>query len=227
MKTINKVLMVLASSCLFAPLAANAALISADFTGNDGNDCAGFFGGNGEEEEKGFDACQIFFDKDGQRIEISPVIAKYDAEDPNDHDVNNTDFQDTSLSDFDFGDLGNSTSGHWKTSETFDPAKDPGVRYWAAKGGNAFRLFWEIDETEDTSGACNSNPFNLECLNLAQVVTGGDWNTFSLDGKNPAISHLTLYNSEPPRMVPEPASLLLFGIGMFALGVIRRKAGHS
>lgn len=221
MNTINRFLMVFAGSCLLAPLVANAGIISADF---EGNDCSGFFG-------TGFDACQIFGYDENERIEISPVIAKFG----DDSEVNDTKFPTASLNDFDvtgFGenvsdDSDNESLGHWNISGSFDPTFDPGVRYWAAKGGNNFRLFWQIDDNDENASACDTDPFNLTCLNLAQVVTGGNWDTSGLGGKDPAISHLTLYNSEPPRMVPEPASLLLFGIGMFALGFIRRQNVHS
>lgn len=222
MKMISKSLLIAASVVLFAPMTASAALIKADFTerGLNGNDCSGYFG-------QGFGSCQIFGYEGENKIEISPVIAKYDFNDDGsvkEFEANDKLYSSISQSDFTIiGSDGN--TGSWSTSDTYDPAVDPGVRYWAAKGGPAgFRLHWEVDNSAvESGGACYGEKFTYACLNLAQVVTGGQWST--IGGSD--LSHLTLYNEKPPKIVPEPASLLLLSAGLLAVGFGRRRRKHS
>lgn len=203
MKTITKGIIILLGSALALP--ASAGLITRAFTGE--NDCSGYFG-------QGFDSCQIFVNDNDQRIEISPVIAKYDISDSGaaESPEINSDFDSFDGSEISFTP---GSSGTW----TYTPgADDPGIRYWVAKAGNGFNLFWYVDDAEEAVN-CSGDAYNLACLNLAQSVTSGDWAT--PEGKD--LSHLTFYDSKPPAYVPEPGSLTLLGLGLFGLGVVRRK----
>lgn len=186
---------------LFA-LPASAGLIYHQFPGND---CSGYFG-------KG-EACQIFIDQDGERIEISPLIAKYE---PNGTvDERNSDFGSFTGDEIQFS--GNAV-GNWSYTPEGD---DPGIRYWSVKAGSGFNLFWYVDDAN--SETCTGNTYTLACLNLAEVVTEGSW--FTPGEKD--LSHIAFYNSEPPTYVPEPGSIALLGLGLLGLGLSRRRAGKA
>jgi len=217
MKMISKGLLIAASVALFAPMTASAALIYADF---EGNDCSGYFG-------QGFGACQIFGYEGENKVQISPVIAKYDFYEDGSLEsfaANQALYPSVSQSDFTIsGSDGN--TGSWSTSGSYDAAVDPGVRYWAAKGGPVFRLHWMVEDSAiESGGACYGSTFTFACLDLAQVVTGGGWSTV---GGDFGLSHLTLYNEKPPKIVPEPASLLLLSAGLLAVGFGRRRRKHA
>lgn len=174
------------------------------------NDCAGYFGDS-------FDACQIFIMDDGQRVELSPVIAKYDYNDDGSVsgvETNDAVFLTVSGSEFNIDVPG----GSW----TYSPdADDPGVRYWSAKAGNGFNLFWEVEAVEvEMGGACYDGIYTLSCLSAALIVDSGEFVT--PDGRS--LSHLVFYDSENPHIVPLPAAVWLMGAGLLGLaGVARRK----
>ncbi|XKG99903.1 PEP-CTERM sorting domain-containing protein [Marinobacter nauticus] len=191
---------------LFA-MPASAGLIYHYFDGSgdvDGNDCSGYFGGTEGT------TCTVFVnDETGTAIQISPLIAKYK---PNgDVEELNSDF--TSFDGSEITIDGDAT-GNWSYTMGED---DPGVRYWAAKAGNGFNLFWYIDDADTET--CSGNTYTLACLNLAEVVTEGTW--FTPDEKG--LSHISFYDSEAPTYVPEPGSIALLGLGMLGLGLARRR----
>ena len=173
-----------------------------------GNDCSGYFG-------TGFDSCAVFVYSGDEKIELSPVIAKFN-EGFSLSDVNSTLFPSVDGTEFNFNSLssGNKT-GTWDYTAGVD---DPGVRYWSAKAGPKFLLFWEVaDAAVQTGGACDvPDVYTLNCLNIALAVDTGDWTT----PNNKSLSHITFYDTA---VVPLPAAAWLFGSGLGLLGWMRRK----
>ena len=205
----------LSAAALLAAVAAaplQAATVSRDFAGND---CSGFFG-------QGFDACTIFINEAGERIEISPVIAKYEVDDlgaVTTIELNESLYPSIDGSEFTISYDTDTSSGSWTYDGT---APDPFVRYWATKAGNAFTMFWTVaDSAVATGGVCDvADVYTLDCLNQALTVNSGDWSTPG--GR--ALSHITFYDSEDPVVVPVPAAAWLFGSGLLGLvGIARRR----
>jgi hypothetical protein len=57
---------------------------------------------------------------------------------------------------------------------------------------------------------------------LQDLVSSGTWEFVNVFGTGGGLSHITLYGGEGTT-VPEPATLLLFGLGLLSLGFARRK----
>ena len=183
-----------------------AVLIERDFRGND---CSGYFG-------TGFDSCTIFVNFNGERIELSPVIAKYSGNLAL-SETNDTVYPSIDGSEFSFSNMssGNKT-GTWDYSPGVG---DPGTRYFATKAGPNFKLFWYVDDAAVLpGGACAvADVYILGCLDMAMVMNTGDWTT--PDNKN--LSHITFYDTA---IIPVPAAVWLFASGLLGLvGVSRRK----
>ena len=175
-----------------------------------GSDCSGYFG-------TGFGSCQIFVNEDNQRIEISPVIAKYDYEGESvTTEINSALYPSITGSEI-------SVNLEAQTWEYTPGTDDPGIRYWAAKGGNYFNLFWYVDDADQAS--CAGNAYNLACLESALVVTEGSWTTpvNPDNGNHYGLSHLTFYNTEQPTQVPEPGTAALLMMGAVGLFMARRR----
>lgn len=185
-----------------------SATVSATFTDND---CAGYFG-------TGFEACTIFIDVDGQHVELSPVIAKYDVNDDGSFttEVNSSLFGSVDGSEFSIS-MSNDWSGSWSYDRGQD---DPGVRFWVAKAASGFTLFWDVDQTVIDSGICSAaNYYTLDCLAEANVVTAGSYTTVDHKG----LSHITFYDSVDPHVVPVPAAVWLMGSGLIGLVAVARR----
>jgi hypothetical protein len=191
---------------------AQSALISVDFV-DVVNDCPTYFG------DGDFSSCNI----EG----LSPVIAKFEYENGgftiSPEDIN-TLYPSIDGSEFTLmPDLNSdeANTGSWLYSP--DDPTDPGVRFWVAKSSTDFRLFWEVSTT-DASGVCTTNPYTIDCLDAALVVTSGTWSTVDEKG----LSHITFYDTGASvSPVPLPATAWLFCsalLGMF--GVARRRAGQ-
>jgi len=200
--------------------AANAVTVSRDFSGND---CSGFFGSP-------FPACTIFVNDNGVDIELSPVIAKYDWDDDgsgSNHvitqiEVNDTVFPSVDGSEYSFSNV--TTGDEAKTGDwDYTPAgADPGTRYWAVKAGNQFRLYWDVDAgAVAAGGACDvADLYVLGCLDAANLVSSGDWDTAGGLTAGKGLSHITFYDTA----IPVPAAVWLFGSALGLLGWMRRKA---
>jgi hypothetical protein len=185
----------------------NAATVSTEIRGND---CAGVFNGS----SPGFKNCVIAIDG----VELSPVIAKYEVDDFG--AVTNTEINDISYPSIDGFEFtisydADTSSGSWTYAGT---APDPNVKFWVAKAGPAFNLFWNVDDSETMAGgACETTTFNLACMQAAQNAFSGSWDTPGGRG----LSHITFYDSG---IVPIPAAVWLFGTGLLGLvGVARRR----
>ena len=184
----------------------DAALISHLISGND---CSGVFG-------SGFANCAIT--ANGQTL--SPIIAKF--ENGGGLEINTGLFP--SVDGSEFNAPYTAASGTW----TYSPgAGDPAIRYWAAKGGPNFNLFWQVaDSAVATGGACATTVFTFACLSEAEVVTSGFYSTPTNpnNGKPFGLSHLSFYDTQPPPVdVPEPLTLGLVGSSLVALGAIHRR----
>lgn len=190
-----------------------------------GNDCAGYFGGTGDG---GFDACTVFVNHNGDVIELSPVIAKYDGGSGglSLDETNGTDFPSISGGEFSFSNLTSddddyNITGEWDYTRDIEGG-DPGVRYWVAKAGSGFELFFNVESTLAASGGvcdeATADIYTYACLNEAEIVTSGDWTT--PDNKN--LSHITFYDTAE---VPLPAAAWLFGSALLGLvGLSRKKS---
>jgi hypothetical protein len=90
------------------------------------------------------------------------------------------------------------TTGSW----TYNPgAGDPGVVYYIVSAGNQWDAY----------------------LNEAPLLSGA-WSTpTGPGGQQAALSHISFFDTEIPREVAEPASLLLVGLGLVAAGLARRR----
>ena len=75
---------------------------------------------------------------------------------------------------------------------------DPAVRFWSAKAGPDFKLFYYT-------------PGEFDDRSMAIAVTEGTWST--PDGKE--LSHIVFYDSgDFPPVVDEPATLVLMGLAL-------------
>jgi len=209
------------SSLLFSGFA-NAELTQiSTFIDNDNNDCSGYFG-------SGFDNCKITYVPTDSTV-FASIMAKYDAENSSDNE-----FADGSSEDeWTFNDTSSNSPGEDSTG-TWDYAGSyPGISFWVAKGSNSFVLNWMVDTADLDNTSCidgrDGNNFSVECLSLAQTVTSGSWLTPYDNDKAELfnLSHITFYGNECESncvtQVPEPTTLVLFGLAIMGLSLQRKR----
>jgi hypothetical protein len=74
------------------------------------------------------------------------------------------------------------------------------------------------------SGTGQYNP-DWAVFSLASGTTGGSWSIWTLFDNADGLSHVNIYGRGTPTTtrVPEPATLAMFGAGLFGLALVRRR----
>ena len=196
---------------------AQADIVSFEITS--ANDCSGYYG-------SGFDNCVITAEDSDEGI--SSIISKFDTEREYEGAGGETVTEDcapnqtncwsvNSFYDFVPADLvltydGNGGTGSWTYSG------DIGIRFWVAKASNEFMVYYDTDD----SGCAGALASTYACMVGANVVTSGTWTTPLNDREIPrGLSHISFYDTEV--RVPEPGTLMLFGLGLLCMGLARRR----
>lgn len=213
-----------------ASVTATSTLMTHYFSGK--NDCNNdFFQDPGN---KSFSACKVAIGDYGvDKVYLADVIAKFDMngngspdyteskEYANEIDASNWLFNDGTR-------VGASDKiGDWSYSGSIDA---PGIKFWTAKAGNGFSLFWWVEDTENSRQACDPETYTLDCLTLAQTVGSGSWIT----PKNKGLSHLTFFGnievkcttdcgSDAVVTVSEPQTLVLFSLATIGIFLRNRR----
>lgn len=225
LKTLLPMAALCAGIAIGAPSTAEAALIKLSF---DGNDCTGALGTDPK--------CS--FNK-------SPQILKYDTEEkklsvgPEFPTIDGSEFEFSTDGTIWVGLSGLSDSGwgtgYWRYTPGEGDPEAP-VRYWSAKAGRYFNVFFQVpSDAVDAGGACETDDdkYTAACQDLALNVLTGNW----ISPTGNSLSHILFLDTGGPPAngngngggpgngngVPEPATLGLIGLGMLALGALRRR----
>jgi len=237
----------LISLSFFISHAANAELTQVSVLIEEGKtDCSGknAYFDDPNTEDNSFSDCKIFVENDNGTLSyLSDVIIKLDVDNDKNFFVdtdgisrNYTDkIEQADFTTIEFDDENQNTSGKWiynKGNYTY-----PDIRFWTAKAGSDFLLFWQV-ELDDVSGNClnSTDGFNLSynCMSLAQSVTEGTWST----PNTKSLSHITFFGGlclesdanddincgTTTTQVPEPTSIALFGLALLGITARRKKS---
>jgi len=229
----------LISLSLFVTHAANAELTQVSVLIDASNECGknGYFTNN---TKNGFSDCKITVqDDDGVNQYLNDIIVKYDGDLSWDetsenykNKLANDDFKFTGTTDTDNG-TNTNVEGTWVYNNK--QYKYPDIRFWTAKSGDDFLLFWQVDSNEVpsncTDGTSDDN-LSFACMSLAQSVTTGSWTTPS----GTSLSHISFFGGlckegetragcggTTTTQVPEPTTLALFGLAIMGLSLQRKR----
>lgn len=222
---------IMISTLLIQSFTASAALTTVSIIISGENDCSGYFG-------TGFDNCEITSSDSDETLATS--IGKIDAdsevyENNGNNDTTKGDLVYRSGQDLSWDGSGSLLSADSKTGTWKVLADDfPPIMFWAAKGGNGFKLFWMVDEVhKESGGVCKGNNAKQSlyaCMSKAEIVTIGTWTTPKINGKRKGLSHLSFYGgctqncADTQTTVSEPASIALVSLALIGIASRRRKA---
>lgn len=199
-------------------------------------------------DSNGFSACRIFADNNGTTTYLSDVISKFDT---NNSLSDSTFTASSQYSGSEYADIVNkdnwaftdTSSGDSTGTWTYNNGVHtyPDIRFWVAKAGNAFRLFWLIaDNTPEVCIAGNESQtddnLNYDCMNAAISVTTGSWITPTGGNGNRNLSHITFFGGlcTGPECgapvvvpVPEPTTLAILALGLLGLTVRRKQTSKA
>jgi len=185
----------------------------------------------------GFSNCRIFVANGNELAYLSDVIIKFGGNDDNfdsSHEISSNYTDSIHPNDFSLTfDDNTNTSGSWVYNNNV--FKYPDIRFWTAKAGNDFLLFWMVNSAaipDSCMAGSNNSNLSYACMSLAESVTTGTWTT----PENKGLSHITFFGGlcsendinfdtncgDTPQDVPEPATFMLFALALLGIAARRK-----